>query len=49
VPWRTFLGHNGGSISRLFSTIAAAGGHCEPLAQAVREAHIFDWLEEHLG
>lgn len=32
-----------------FTTDERAGGHCEPLAQAVREAHIFDWLEEHLG
>ena len=32
-----------------FTTDEGAGGHCEPLAQAVREAHIFDWLEEHLG
>jgi Prolyl oligopeptidase family len=31
-----------------FSTEEGAGGHCEPLAQAVREAHIFDWLAEHL-
>jgi hypothetical protein len=33
----TFTAHEGG------------GGHCEPLAPALREARIFDWLEEHLG
>jgi hypothetical protein len=32
-----------------FATEEGAGCHCEPLAQAVREAHIFDWLEGHLG
>ncbi|MGO9499561.1 MAG: alpha/beta hydrolase family protein [Solirubrobacteraceae bacterium] len=32
-----------------FTAHEGAGGHCEPLAQALREARIFDWLEEHLG
>jgi Prolyl oligopeptidase family len=32
-----------------FSAQEGAGGHCEPLAQALREARIFDWLEEYLG
>jgi hypothetical protein len=32
-----------------FTTSEGAGGHCEPLAQALREARIFDWLEHHLG
>jgi hypothetical protein len=32
----TFNGYEGG------------GGHCEPLAQALREARIFDWLDEQL-
>ena len=31
-----------------FTADEGAGGHCEPLAQALREARIFDWLEEHL-
>jgi hypothetical protein len=32
-----------------FTAQEGAGGHGEPLAQAQREARIFDWLEEHLG
>jgi len=32
-----------------FSADEGASGHCAPLAQALREARIFDWLEEHLG
>jgi hypothetical protein len=32
----TFTAHEGG------------GGHCEPLARALREARIFDWLDEQL-
>lgn len=31
-----------------FTAREGAGGHCEPLAQALREARIFDWLERHL-
>jgi len=31
-----------------FTSDEGAGGHCEPLAQALREARIFDWLERHL-
>ena len=32
-----------------FTAREGASGHCEPLAQALREARIFDWLEKHLG
>jgi hypothetical protein len=32
-----------------FTAREGAGGHCAPLAQALREARIFDWLEQHLG
>jgi Prolyl oligopeptidase family len=32
-----------------FTAREGAGGHCAPLAQALREARIFDWLEEQLG
>jgi Prolyl oligopeptidase family len=32
-----------------FTADEGAGGHCEPLAQALREARIFDWLQKHLG
>ena len=32
-----------------FTAHEGAGGHCEPLAQALREARIFDWLEQFLG
>ena len=32
-----------------FTAEEGAGGHCEPLAPALRDARIFDWLEEHLG
>jgi dienelactone hydrolase len=32
-----------------FTAHEGAGGHCEPLAQALREARIFDWLDRHLG
>jgi len=31
-----------------FTAREGAAGHCEPLAQAIREARIFDWLDEHL-
>ena len=31
-----------------FTAHEGAGGHCESLAQALREARIFDWLERHL-
>lgn len=32
-----------------FTAREGAAGHCEPLAQSLREARIFDWLEQHLG
>ena len=32
-----------------FTAHEGAAGHCEPLAPALRETRIFDWLEEHLG
>lgn len=32
-----------------FTRHEGAGGHCEPLAQALREARIFDWLERHIS
>jgi hypothetical protein len=32
-----------------FTTHEGAGGHCAPLAQALREARIFDWLDTYLG
>jgi len=32
-----------------FTEDEGAGGHCEPLAQALRETRIFDWLERHLS
>jgi hypothetical protein len=32
-----------------FTAHEGAGGHGEPLAQALRETRIFDWLEDHLG
>jgi hypothetical protein len=32
-----------------FNSQEGAGGHYEPLAQALREARIFDWLEQFLG
>jgi len=32
-----------------FTADEGAGGHCEPLAQALRETRIFDWLERQLS
>lgn len=32
-----------------FTAHEGAAGHCAPLAQALRETRIFDWLEQHLG
>jgi hypothetical protein len=32
-----------------FTAREGASGHCEPLAPALREARIFDWLERHLA
>ncbi|HTX11256.1 MAG TPA: prolyl oligopeptidase family serine peptidase [Solirubrobacteraceae bacterium] len=32
-----------------FTAHEGAGGHCEPLGQALRESRMFDWLEERLG
>jgi Esterase FrsA-like len=31
-----------------FTAEEGAGGHCEPMARALRETRIFDWLEGHL-
>lgn len=31
-----------------FTTEEGAAGHCEPMARALRETRIFDWLEGHL-
>ncbi len=31
-----------------FTAQEGAGGHGEPLAHALRETRIFDWLEDHL-
>jgi hypothetical protein len=32
-----------------FGVAEGASGHCEPLAQAIRETRIFDWLDDYLG
>ncbi len=32
-----------------FTTHEGAGQHCEPLALALRETRIFDWLDQHLA
>jgi hypothetical protein len=32
-----------------FTSAEGANRHCEPLARALRDARIFDWLEEHLA
>jgi hypothetical protein len=32
-----------------FTSAEGANRHCEPLARAVRDARVFDWLEEHLA
>jgi len=32
-----------------FSSAEGAGRHCEPLAPALRDSRIFDWLDGHLG
>jgi hypothetical protein len=32
-----------------FSAEEGAGRHCEPLGTAIRDARIFDWLEQYLG
>ncbi|HTX11662.1 MAG TPA: prolyl oligopeptidase family serine peptidase [Solirubrobacteraceae bacterium] len=32
-----------------FTAREGGNGHCEPLAQAIRETRIFDWLEGYLG
>lgn len=32
-----------------FTAHEGAGGHCAPLSPALREARIFDWLDQHLG
>jgi hypothetical protein len=31
-----------------FTAEEGAGGHCAPLAPAIRDSRIFDWLDEHL-
>jgi hypothetical protein len=32
-----------------FSAADGAGRHCEPLANAQRDARVFDWLDGYLG
>jgi hypothetical protein len=32
-----------------FTSDEGAQGHCEPLARAVRDTRIFDWLDDHLA
>jgi hypothetical protein len=32
-----------------FTSAEGANRHCEPLARALRDARVFDWLEEHLA